>query len=218
MNEVFLPSVTGRLFNSSLRHCGQTDPWTQRWQWDHPGGNASTRFQPGRQSRLGRRSECCAPSDPEPSSPGWTWRPWDEKMNSQQPKRVGNNHRERIQRHVNNSKKAATTICSDQANDWQHQLKKTRQVEIRVTAVSRDSPGHDLSTQDAERGSGCSAPGHAPQLENQWEVDEGGDGGPGGVESQTVLDLERRQRSHHSEEDSSLPIEGKYIYSYIDRH
>lgn len=59
----------------------------------------------------------------------------------------------------------------------------------RLTSSNQSLPSHHLSKQDAQRSRCCCAPGHTPQVENQWEVDQRGDGGPRGVESQTILDL-----------------------------
>lgn len=52
-------------------------------------------------------------------------------------------------------------------------------------------PSRHFCKQDAEGGRGCCALVHAPHVQNQGEVDQGGDGRPGGVESQTVLDLNK---------------------------
>lgn len=53
-------------------------------------------------------------------------------------------------------------------------------------------PSHHLSKEDAQRGCSSCALVHTPQVKHQGEVNEGGDGRPGGVESQTVLDLDVR--------------------------
>lgn len=71
---------------------------------------------------------------------------------------------------------------------------------VRGTSGGPSSPCDHLSKQNAERSRGCGAPGHAPQLEHQREVDERGDGGPRGVQSQTVLDLQMAPRANTGRE------------------
>lgn len=58
-----------------------------------------------------------------------------------------------------------------------------------LTWSNQSLPSHHLSKQDAQRSCSCCAPVHTPQVENEREVDQGGDGCPCGVESQTILDL-----------------------------
>lgn len=59
-----------------------------------------------------------------------------------------------------------------------------------MDVCNQNSPCHHLSKQDAQRGCSCSAPGHTPQMENQWEVDKRGDSSPCSVQSQTIVDLD----------------------------
>lgn len=66
------------------------------------------------------------------------------------------------------------------------------------------SPNGHLSKEDAERSGGGGAAIHPPQLQDQGEVDERGNGRPGGVESQAVVDLHQHSSHHQQSGDQKM--------------
>lgn len=67
--------------------------------------------------------------------------------------------------------------------------------------IPATSPNGHLPKEDAQSRCGRCAALHPPQVQNQGEVDERGDEGPRGVQSQTVVDLPPTQQSGDQTED-----------------